>query len=339
MLTGKLRNQVDKIWEAFWTGGISNPISVIEQFTYLLFIRRLDDIHTQREQVANAIGMPLSNPVFAPGQEALRWHKFKNIDPQKMYERVRDEVFPFIKNLHDADSTFAQHMKDAIFMIPKASVLDQVVQLIDQLDLRDRDTNGDLYEYMLSKLSSAGTNGQFRTPRHIIRLMVALTAPVLDGDKSDTICDPAAGTCGFLMAAEEYVRARYGDPVLRHDNDSHFHNRMFTGFDFDQHMLRIGAMNLLLHGVNNPTVAYRDSLSDHGADMQIGLLPISGWLKGTVELTRFGEIITDAKGQTSIPGVFGAGDVTTVPYKQIVIAVGEGAKAALSAFDHLIRQG
>lgn len=266
MLTGKLRNQVDKIWEAFWTGGISNPISVIEQFTYLLFIRRLDDIHTQREQVANAIGMPLSNPVFASEQEALRWHKLKNIDPQKMYERVRDEVFPFIKNLHDADSTFAQHMKDAIFMIPKASVLDQVVQLIDQLDLRDRDTNGDLYEYMLSKLSSAGTNGQFRTPRHIIRLMVALNAPVLDGDKSDTICDPAAGTCGFLMAAEEYVCARYGDPVLRHDNESHFHNRMFTGFDFDQHMLRIGAMNLLLHGVNNPTVAYRDSLSDHGED-------------------------------------------------------------------------
>jgi len=266
MLTGKLRSQVDKIWEAFWTGGISNPISVIEQFTYLLFIRRLDDIHTQREQVANAIGMPLTNPVFASGQQVLRWHKFKNIDPQKMYERVRDEVFPFIKNLHDAESIFAQHMKDAIFMVPKASVLDLVVQLIDQLDLRDRDTSGDLYEYMLSKLSSAGTNGQFRTPRHIIRLMVAMTAPVLDGDRSDTLCDPAAGTCGFLMAAEEYVRARYGDPVLRHDNDSHFHNRMFTGFDFDQHMLRIGAMNLLLHGVNNPTVAYRDSLSDHGED-------------------------------------------------------------------------
>lgn len=266
MLTGKLRNQVDKIWEAFWTGGISNPISVIEQFTYLLFIRRLDDLHTQREQIANAIGVPLSNPVFGAGQDALRWHKFKNIDPQQMYERVRDQVFPFIKNLHDADSTFAQHMKDAIFMVPKASVLDLVVQLIDQLDLRDRDTSGDLYEYMLSKLSSAGTNGQFRTPRHIIRLMVAMTAPVLDGERSDTICDPAAGTCGFLMAAEEYVRARYGDPVARRDNEQHFHNRMFTGFDFDQHMLRIGAMNLLLHGVNNPTVAYRDSLSDHGAD-------------------------------------------------------------------------
>lgn len=208
----------------------------------------------------------MSSPVFAPEQEGLRWHKFKNIDPQQMFERVRDQVFPFIKSLHDAESTFAQHMKDAIFMIPKASVLDQVVQLIDLLDLHDRDTNGDLYEYMLSKLSSAGTNGQFRTPRHIIRLMVAMTAPVLDGNKSDTICDPAAGTCGFLMAAEEYVRACYGDPVLRHDNESHFHNRMFTGFDFDQHMLRIGAMNLLLHGVNNPTVAYRDSLSDHGED-------------------------------------------------------------------------
>ncbi len=265
MLTGKLRNQVDKIWEAFWTGGITNPISVIEQFSYLLFIRRLDDIHTLKEKAANAFGTPIDRPVFTQEQDAYRWHKFKNMDPQLMFELVRDKVFPFIKTLHGEESSFAQHMKDAIFMIPKASLLDQVVQLIDRLDMEDRDTKGDLYEYMLSKLTTAGTNGQFRTPRHIINLMVAMQAPVLDGDKSDLICDPAAGTCGFLMASEEYVRREYPAQLLRKENEKHFHNHMFTGYDFDQSMLRIGAMNLLLHGIENPKVDYRDSLSDYGA--------------------------------------------------------------------------
>ncbi len=266
MLTGKLRNQVDKIWLTFFSGGITNPISVIEQFTYLLFIRRLDDIHTLREKAANTFGTPIENPVFTPEQDEYRWHKFKNIDAQDMYELVRDKVFPFIKTMHGEESTFAQHMKDAIFMIPKASLLDQVVQLIDQLDMEDRDTKGDLYEYMLSKLTTAGTNGQFRTPRHIINMMVAMAAPVLDGDKSDSICDPAAGTCGFLMASEEYVRRQFQKNLLNKKNAGHFHNHMFTGYDFDQHLLRIGAMNLLLHGIENPTVAYRDSLSDYGED-------------------------------------------------------------------------
>ena len=264
MLTGKLRNQVDKIWEAFWTGGIANPISVIEQFSFLLFIRRLDDIHTLREKAANAFGTPIEQPVFTPEQEAYRWRKFKNMDPQLMFELVRDQLFPFIKTLHGEESAFAQHMKDAIFMIPKASLLDQVVQLIDKLNMEDRDTKGDLYEYMLSKLTTAGTNGQFRTPRHIINMMVAMQAPVLNGDQSDLISDPAAGTCGFLMAAEEYVRRQYKDQLLRKENEQHFHNHMFTGYDFDQSMLRIGAMNLLLHGIENPTVTYRDSLSDYG---------------------------------------------------------------------------
>ena len=264
MLTGKLRNQVDRIWEAFWTGGITNPISVIEQFSYLLFIRRLDDIHTLKEKAANAFGTPIDRPIFTPEQDTFRWHKFKNMDPQQMFELVRDQVFPFIKTLHGEESTFAQHMKDAIFMIPKASLLDQVVQLIDKLDMEDRDTKGDLYEYMLSKLTTAGTNGQFRTPRHIINMMVAMSAPVLDGEQSDLICDPAAGTCGFLMAAEEYVRRHHKSQLLGKKNARHFHNHMFTGYDFDQSMLRIGAMNLLLHGIENPTVTYRDSLSDYG---------------------------------------------------------------------------
>lgn len=266
MLTGKLRNQVDRIWEAFWTGGISNPISVIEQFSYLLFIRRLDDMHTLREKQANAFGTPIDKPVFGADDQDYRWHKFKNKDPQVMFELVRDKVFPFIKTLHGDESSFARHMKDAIFMIPKPSLLDQVVQMIDSLDMDDRDTKGDLYEYMLSKLTTAGTNGQFRTPRHIINLMVAMTNPVLDGDKSDRICDPASGTCGFLMAAEEYVRREYKDALLRPSNSKHFHQQMFTGYDFDPHMLRIGAMNLLLHGIENPTVDYRDSLKDYGDD-------------------------------------------------------------------------
>jgi len=264
MLTGKLKNQVDEIWEVFWTGGITNPISVIEQFTYLLFIRRLDEIHTNRERQAMLLETEVEHPIFTPEQDHYRWNKFKNLDPQVMFDLVKDKVFPFIKTIDGEDTTFAKHMVDAIFMMPKASVLDRVVSLIDKIPMDDRDTKGDLYEYMLSKLQSSGTNGQFRTPRHIIQMMVEMTAPKLDGDKSDIICDPASGTCGFLMASEEYVRKEYGDALMKPENYQHFHNKMFNAYDFDQHMLRIGAMNLMLHGVEHPTVEYKDSLSDNG---------------------------------------------------------------------------
>lgn len=268
MLTGKIKNQVDEIWETFWTGGIANPISVIEQFTFLLFIRRLDEIHTQREKQSVLLETAFSNPIFGKDgkDEELnyRWSKFKNLDPKVMFDLVKDKVFPFIKTIQGEDTAFAKHMEDAIFMIPKPAVLDRVVNMIDQIDMTDRDTKGDLYEYMLSKLQSSGTNGQFRTPRHIIQLMVEMTAPKLDGDKSDIICDPASGTCGFLMAAEEYVRSTYSDALLKPVNSQHFHQKMFNAYDFDQHMLRIGAMNLMLHGVEQPTVEYRDSLSDYG---------------------------------------------------------------------------
>jgi len=264
MLTGKLKNQVDEIWEAFWTGGITNPISVIEQFTFLLFIRRLDEIHTQREREATLLEAEVQNPIFNNAQKNYRWNKFKNLDPDEMFTIVKDQVFPFIKTMHGVDSTFAKHMKDAIFMIPTPGLLDRVVNMIDRIEMNDRDTKGDLYEYMLSKLQTSGTNGQFRTPRHIIQMMVELTQPKLDGDRSDIICDPASGTCGFLMAAEEYVRQHYKDGLMKPDNAEHFHNAMFNAYDFDQHMLRIGAMNLMLHGVEHPTVEYRDSLSDYG---------------------------------------------------------------------------
>lgn len=184
MITGELKSKVDSIWNTMWSGGISNPLSVIEQLTYLLFIKRLDEVQTLKEAKANRTGKPIEEPVFAPGQDHLRWSHFKELAPEQMFERVRDEVFPFIKSLGkkpDAEgeqaSTYTHHMKDALFMMPTARVLANVVDQLDEIDMADRDTKGDLYEYMLGKIASAGQNGQFRTPRHIIKLMVEMTAP------------------------------------------------------------------------------------------------------------------------------------------------------------------
>ena len=267
MLTGQIRNQVDAVWNAFWTGGVANPVSVIEQISYLLFIRRLDEIHTNNERKANISNKQLENPIFTSSQNELRWSVFKDKDPQTMYELVRDKVFTFIKSINGEESAFAQHMKDAIFMIPKPGLLAQVVDMIDQIPMQDRDTKGDLYEYLLSKLAQAGVNGQFRTPRHIIKMMVEMVKPVLNAEdphKSDIICDPASGTCGFLMSAEEYVREHYKNALLKKPGAEHFHKKMFTGFDFDTSMLRIGAMNMMLHGIEHPRVEYRDSLSNAG---------------------------------------------------------------------------
>ena len=305
MLTGKLKNQVDEIWETFWTGGIANPISVIEQFTFLLFIRRLDEIHTQRERQAMLLETAFNNPIFGKtgNDEELtyRWSKFKNLDPKVMFDLVKDKVFPFIKTIQGEDTAFAKHMEDAIFMIPKPAVLDRVVNMIDKIDMADRDTKGDLYEYMLSKLQSSGTNGQFRTPRHIIQMMVEMTAPKLDGDKSDIICDPASGTCGFLMASEEYVRHTYKDALMKPTNSQHFHHAMFNAFDFDQSMLRIGAMNLMLHGVESPTVEYRDSLSDFGDDNiseKYTLILANPPFKGSVAYDELSPDLLTALGKT-----------------------------------------
>lgn len=259
MLTGKIRNQIDQVWEMFWTGGVANPISVIEQISYLLFIRRLDELQRTAERRAQATGLPLSNPTFGPDEQALRWNNFKDKDPDVMLDIVQNHVFPKIKSLQN-EGSFAEHMKDAIFMIPSAKLLDQVVQLLSAINMDDKDTKGDLYEYLLSKLQQSGVNGQFRTPRNIIEMMVELTKPTLN----DTICDPSSGTCGFLMAAVEYVENHYPQEVNKPDNRKHFNNAMFTGFDFDKSMLRIGAMNMLLHGIENPNVHYRDSLQDQG---------------------------------------------------------------------------
>lgn len=264
MLTGELRNKVDRIWETFWTGGITNPLDVIEQFTYLLFIKQLDEVEAVKETVAQLIGIEYT-PIFPKDKQHLRWSQFKNLEASQMYDIVINEVFPFIKSLHpDGDSAYSKYMGDAIFKIPTPQMLSKIVDGIDSLDLSDADAKGDLYEYLLSRISTSGTNGQFRTPRHIIKMMVELVKPT----PSDIIADPAMGTAGFLVAAQEYLRKNHADLFLNAGLREHFHNTMFTGYDMDRTMLRIGAMNMLLHGVDNPRIEYRDSLSEANTDSE-----------------------------------------------------------------------
>lgn len=265
MVTGELRNKVDRIWEVFWTGGITNPLEVIEQFTYLLFIKQLDDVETTKENEAAFLGFEYKG-IFPENCQNYRWNKFKNLgDAQEIYNIVLNGVFPFIKNLHsDRESAYSKYMGDAIFKVPTPGMLTKLVDGIDGLDLGDADSKGDLYEYLLSKVATAGTNGQFRTPRHIIKMMVELVKPV----PSDIIIDPAMGSAGFLVEAQEYLREKESDLFLNATLREHFNNEMFHGYDMDRTMLRIGAMNMLLHGVNNPNIEYRDSLSEQNTDKE-----------------------------------------------------------------------
>ena len=267
MITGELKSKVDAIWDTMWSGGVSNPLSVIEQLTYLLFIKRLDELHTLKERKAARTGKPIEDPVFSANQEHLRWSRFKESAPEQMFGTVKDEVFPFIKSLgvtgDDEGTTYSQHMNDALFLMPTPRVLSNVVDKLDGIDMADRDTKGDLYEYMLGKIASAGQNGQFRTPRHIIEMMVEMMAPTPD----DTICDPACGTAGFLIAASQYLVDQHSDEIYRDAKSrKRFNENTFHGYDFDNTMLRIGSMNMLLHGVENPDIRYRDSLAESDED-------------------------------------------------------------------------
>ena len=270
MINGEIKSKIDRIWDTMWSGGISNPLSVIEQLTYLLFIKRLDEMHTLEERRTARTGKPIEDPVFGQGQDHLRWSRFKEMAPETMFATVRDEVFPFIKGLGrnggDGDpdnSTYSHHMKDALFMMPTPRVLSNVVDQLDSIPMADTDTKGDLYEYMLSKIATAGQNGQFRTPRHIIKLMVEMTAPT----PKDVICDPACGTAGFLIAASEHLVKHHSDAIYRDDAARRrFNEGTFHGYDFDSTMLRIGSMNMLLHGVENPDIRYRDSLAQADND-------------------------------------------------------------------------
>ena len=270
MLTGEIRNQVDQIWNAFWSGGVSNPLSVIEQITYLLFIKRLDDLHTLEENKAANLSIAMERRIFPEGNDDqgrayadLRWSRFKNFEAREMMDVVAERVFPFLRALGEEGSSYGQHMKDARLGFSNAALLAKTVDMLDKIPMEDRDTKGDLYEYMLGKIASAGTNGQFRTPRHIIQTMVEMMRPT----PQDVICDPAAGTCGFLVAAGEYIRENHPQALRDERRRKHFHDGMFHGFDFDPTMLRIGSMNMTLHGVDNPDVSYRDSLAqEHDRD-------------------------------------------------------------------------
>lgn len=297
MITGEMKSKVDRLWTTFWNNGISNPLSVIEQISYLLFIKRLDDLELTKERKAQRLNRPVSDPIFSVEQQCCRWSSFKNLtDSEEMLHVVRDQAFPFIKNLGQAtvESAYARHMKDAVFLIASPALLASVVGQVEQIPMEDRDTKGDLYEYMLSKLTTAGTNGQFRTPRHIIKMMVELMAP----GPREIICDPACGTAGFLVAAADYLRDLTdsdGNLVLNAPgNREHFNSQMFHGFDFDATMLRIGSMNLMLHGIEDPKIEARDSLSeDHaGVTESFTLVLANPPFKGSVEKSTIAKDLT-----------------------------------------------
>lgn len=277
MITGELKNKIDSLWETFWTGGLTNPLDVIEQMTYLMFIHDLDDTDNIRAKESAMLGLPYQS-IFTNevklGEKTiegawLKWSVFHDFPAQKMYSVMQEMVFPFIKGLHaDKDSAYSKYMDDAIFKIPTPLILSKIVDAMDSLyqqmaGLKDVDVRGDVYEYLLSKLANSGVNGQFRTPRHIIKMMVKLMEPTAD----DIICDPACGTSGFLVAAGEYLKENRKEEIFYDkEKKDHYMNHMFHGFDMDRTMLRIGAMNMMTHGIDNPFIEYRDSLSDQNTD-------------------------------------------------------------------------
>lgn len=267
MLTGELKNKIDQIWEMFWTGGITNPLDVVEQMTYLMFIHDLDDVDAKKAKSSLMLELPYTS--MFDGHDQYKWSVFRDLPAEKMYELMQTEIFPFIKNLHgNKESSYSKYMGDAIFKIPTPQLLSKIVDGLDTLyaDMSkqiETDTKGDIYEYLLAKLSTAGVNGQFRTPRHIIRMMVEM----LDPKPDDVICDPACGTSGFLVSSGEYLKEKYHDEIFYNkDKKAHYNNDMFYGYDMDRTMLRVGAMNMMTHGVDNPNIDYRDSLSDQNTD-------------------------------------------------------------------------
>ncbi|MGI6766701.1 MAG: type I restriction-modification system subunit M [Lentihominibacter sp.] len=277
MITGELKNRIDGLWDDFAAGGIVNPLSVIEQITYMMFIRDLDDTDNIRAKESAMLGLPyeslfageveVSGRIIAGNQ--LKWSVFRDYPAAKMYDVVQEMVFPFIKNLHgDKNSAYSKYMDDAIFMIPTPLLLSKVVDKLDEIfqmmaDSQSADIRGDMYEYLLSKISQSGRNGQFRTPRNVIKMMVELMQPKAD----EVICDPACGTSGFLIAAGEYLKENHKEEIFFNKvNKDHYMNYMFHGYDTDRTMLRIGAMNMMTHGVDNPYIEYRDSLSDQNPD-------------------------------------------------------------------------
>ncbi len=295
MITGELKNKIDSLWDIFAAGGLTNPLEVIEQITYLMFIRDLDDVDNKNAKENAILGLPFKS-IFSDqvqiGERSingnqLKWSVFHDFPAGKMYEIMQDWVFPFIKNLHaDKNSAYSKYMDDAIFKLPTPLVLSKVIDSLDDIydsmsKSEKKDIRGDVYEYLLSKIATAGRNGQFRTPRHIIEMMVKLVNP----KPEDTICDPACGTAGFLVEASTYLIDTYKNDILMNkQNRDHYMNHMFHGFDMDRTMLRIGAMNMMTHGVESPFIEYRDSLSDQNLDQdKYSLVLANPPFKGTLD--------------------------------------------------------
>lgn len=279
MITGELKNKIDNLWDIFASGGLVNPLEVIEQITYLMFIHDLDDVDNTRAKESAMLGLPY-NSIFSDevqiGERTidgtqLKWSVFRDFPADRMYSVMQEWVFPFIKNLHsDKDSAYSKYMDDAIFKLPTPLVLSKVVDSLDEIyktmnEIQSKDAKGDVYEYLLSKIAQSGRNGQFRTPRHIIDMMVAMMDPSSD----EVICDPACGTSGFLVASGNYLKDNKKEEIFydRQKKD-HYMNHMFHGYDMDRTMLRIGAMNMMTHGIDNPVIEYRDSLSDQNSDKE-----------------------------------------------------------------------
>ena len=276
MITGEMKNKVDSIWDTIWTGGITSPVTVLEQITYLMFMKLLDDNQLKAEANANLLGVPLKNKVFQDGTcvisenprveteyKNLRWNVFHNFEPGEMLTNIQTYVYPFIKTIGEGkDTAFSRYMKDTVFLIPTAKVLAKVVDGIDAMDMNNKDIMGDVYEYLLGKIAAAGENGQFRTPRHIINMMVELMQPTL----KDSILDPAMGSAGFLLSSAAYISEHQKKGLMKTENMRYFKSGLFSGFDTDQSMLRIGAMNMMLHGVEDPHITYQDSLSGENTE-------------------------------------------------------------------------
>lgn len=275
-----IQNKIDAIWLDFANGGMTEPLSVIKQMTYLLFIKGLDEVETNNEKTEQILGVKFKR-IFDDEHQDCRWSKFKNLSASEMYNLMSTKIFPFIKNMKvGKDSSFSKYMEKAMFMIPSALVLEKVVTKLDSIPMKDRDTKGDIYEYLLSKLSTAGRNGQFRTPRHIIRMMVELAKPT----PNDIICDPACGTGGFLLEASEYLREKHSGLFDSDSQKHHFNNDMFYGFDTDDTMLSISAMNMIMHGINNPNIEYKDSASGENTDTdKYSLILANPPFKGSID--------------------------------------------------------
>jgi len=303
MLHTELKQKIRKLWDKFWSGGISNPLQAIEQISYLLFMKRLEDKDVQKEQEASLKGEKFKS-IFE-GCRDCRWSEWSEYSADKIMDHVREKVFPFMRNLGDEGSLYSKYMKNANFEIPNASLLIEAVKIINDMHIKEQnqDAQGDLYEYLLSELQTAGKNGQFRSPRHIIRMMVELANPKY----GDLICDPACGTAGFLVNAYEYIlKTNTSKDLIKKDEEGNEYNfkadklnakqkeildnESIYGFDIDQTMTRIALMNMMMHGITNPHIEQKNTLSkSYNQDNTYDLILANPPFKGSIDQSEMSD--------------------------------------------------